>query len=90
MLGGQESIERCRTPAVRRVCGASLCHPLTLSWPSQIVADAAHFALLQPNSVTGNFFIDEDLLRTSGVRDFAQYRVSPNMSESDLMPDYFV
>ncbi len=43
-----------------------------------IVADAA-FAILTRTSDTcnGNFFIDEEVLRESGVSDFEQYAVSP-------------
>lgn len=42
-----------------------------------IVADAAH-AILQRDSRTcsGNFFIDEDVLRVAGATDFGQYAVS--------------
>ena len=43
-----------------------------------IVADAA-YAILTRDSRTcsGNFFIDEEVLREEGVTDFGQYAVSP-------------
>ena len=53
-----------------------------------IVADAAHLILTRPSrSCTGNFFIDEDVLKESGVQDFAQYAVDPLAT---LLPDFFV
>ena len=53
-----------------------------------IVADAA-YAILTSNSreVTGNFFIDEDLLRARGVTDFDGYAQSPGKK---LMPDLYL
>jgi citronellol/citronellal dehydrogenase len=43
-----------------------------------IVADAAHAILLRDSrTCSGFFFIDEEVLRASGVKDFEQYAVSP-------------
>jgi len=43
-----------------------------------IVADAAHAILLRDSrTCSGFFFIDEEVLRASGVEDFEQYAVSP-------------
>jgi citronellol/citronellal dehydrogenase len=54
----------------------------------EIMADAAHAVLTQDSrSCTGNFFIDEDVLRTAGVRDFEPYAVTPG---AELLPDYFL
>ncbi len=54
----------------------------------EIVADAAHWILTRPaGEVTGNFFIDEDILRQAGVTDFTAYAVEPGQ---DLVPDLFV
>jgi citronellol/citronellal dehydrogenase len=54
----------------------------------EIVADAAHAILIQPaRAVTGRFFLDEDVLREAGVRDFARYAVDPEQSP---LPDLFV
>ncbi len=42
-----------------------------------IVADAAHHILTRASrECTGNFFIDEDVLRAAGVGDFGQYAVA--------------
>ena len=44
----------------------------------QIMADAAHFILTQDaRSTTGNFFLDEAILRKSGVVDFSPYLLAP-------------
>ncbi len=54
----------------------------------EIIADAAHWILTQPSrSCSGNFFIDEDVLRKSGLADFARYAVDPG---KPLLPDIFV
>ena len=43
-----------------------------------IVADAAHAILLRDSrTFSGFFFIDDEVLRASGVKDFEQYAVSP-------------
>ena len=43
-----------------------------------IMADADYAILTSdPREVTGNFFVDEDLLRERGVSDFGSYAVDP-------------
>jgi len=55
-----------------------------------IVADAAHVILTRDaRSFTGQFCIDEDVLRSAGVTDFSPY-LHENASESALMPDLFL
>jgi citronellol/citronellal dehydrogenase len=55
----------------------------------QIMADAAHAILTRdPRTCTGNFFIDDDVLREAGVKDLDQYAVTPG--NKDLLPDFFV
>ena len=55
----------------------------------QIVADAAHAILSAPAGTTsGNFFLDEDVLRAAGVSDFDSYAVVPGAR--DLLPDLFL
>uniref|UniRef100_A0A8C2I450 Hydroxysteroid dehydrogenase-like protein 2 n=1 Tax=Cyprinus carpio TaxID=7962 RepID=A0A8C2I450_CYPCA len=43
----------------------------------EIVADAAYAIFKQPTSFTGQFVIDEDILRKEGIRDFDVYAVEP-------------
>jgi citronellol/citronellal dehydrogenase len=53
-----------------------------------IMGDAA-YTILSKNSrtCTGNYFVDEDLLRSEGITDFGQYAQVP---EDELMQDFFL
>jgi len=54
----------------------------------EIVADAAHAILVRPaRTCTGQFFIDEEVLRAEGVTDFSAYAVDPHLP---LAADYFL
>jgi citronellol/citronellal dehydrogenase len=56
----------------------------------EIMADAAHAILTRDaRACTGNFFIDDEVLRDAGVTDFSVYR-QEGVSEDALMPDFFV
>lgn len=61
---------------------------LQASRKPSIVADAA-YAILQRDSRTcsGNFFIDEEVLREAGVTNFEQYAVAPGAA---LYKDFFL
>src|SRR6267143_1286804 len=53
------------------------------------VLEAAHAILCSdPRTTSGNFFLDEDVLRAAGVSDFDPYAVVPGTRE--LLPDLFV
>jgi citronellol/citronellal dehydrogenase len=53
-----------------------------------IVADAAHAIVTSDSRKTsGNFFLDEDILRTQGVTDFSRYAITPG---AQLAPDLFL
>jgi citronellol/citronellal dehydrogenase len=55
----------------------------------EILADAAYVILTSDaKATTGNFFIDDTLLRAHGVTDFEQYSVTPGTT--DFIPDFFV
>jgi citronellol/citronellal dehydrogenase len=54
----------------------------------EIMADAAHLILTRNSrECTGNFFLDEAVLRDAGVTNFDNYAVTPG---SDLIPDFFI
>lgn len=56
-----------------------------------IMADAAHAILTRKSTeFTGNFTVDEDVLRSAGVKDFSTYAVTPGMKDSELIGDYFL
>ena len=54
----------------------------------EIMADAAHAIFLRDHKTcTGNFFIDDDVLKSEGVTDLDQYAYEPGAT---LMPDFFI
>lgn len=56
----------------------------------EIMADAAHVILTRDaRAFTGNFCIDEEILRSAGITDFSAYR-HDGVLEQDLLPDFFV
>ena len=74
------------TAAVKNLLGGDSI--VKVSRKPEIMADAAYEILkMDASSVTGNFFIDEYVLRDSGVKDFDHYAVDPSMS---LMKDLFL
>ncbi len=74
------------TAAVQNLLGGDAAMSMTRR-PS-IVADAAHAIFTRDAAdTTGNFFIDEDVLREEGVVDFGQYQFGPN---AKLQTDIFL
>ena len=56
----------------------------------EIMADAVYALICKDSkSVTGNFFIDEDLLKKEGITDFSMYACNP-ANEGNLMLDFFL
>ena len=53
----------------------------------EIMADAAHYILTRPSSVSGRFFLDEEALREHGMTDFSAYAM---VSGAELEIDFFV
>lgn len=52
-----------------------------------IMADATYAIACRDKSLSGNFYIDEEVLREEGVTDFEQYAEAPG---STLLPDFFL
>lgn len=73
------------TAAVNMLGGDDM---MNASRTPEIMADAA-YVILTSNSrtTTGNFFIDDEVLRTAGVTDFEKYAV---MKGAKLIPDFFL
>ena len=47
-----------------------------------IVADAAYFIFKKPSrSCTGNFFVDEDVVKAEGITDLRHYACDPSKSK---------
>uniref|UniRef100_A0A8C3X3J4 Hydroxysteroid dehydrogenase-like protein 2 n=1 Tax=Catagonus wagneri TaxID=51154 RepID=A0A8C3X3J4_9CETA len=52
-----------------------------------IIADAAYCIFKRPKSFTGNFIIDENILKEEGITNFDVYAVTPG---HPLLPDFFL
>ncbi len=75
------------TAAVQNLLGGE--EMVRRSRKPEIVADAAHAILTQSSrQCTGQFFIDEEVLRQVGITDFSHYAVDPSVDF--LTPDLFV
>ena len=74
------------TAAVQNLLGGDAL--MQMSRSPQIVADAAAAILSQaPAECTGNFFIDEEVLKKHGVSDLSAYAIN---AEQPLMKDIFL
>jgi citronellol/citronellal dehydrogenase len=74
------------TAAVRNVLGGD--QMAAVSRTPEVLADAAYAILTKPSrECTGNFFIDEQVLRDEGVTDFSVY--GPEGGQKPLM-DFFI
>jgi citronellol/citronellal dehydrogenase len=72
------------TAAVNMLGGDDL---MKASRKPDIMADAAWHILTRGKDFTGNFCIDDDVLKSAGVTDFTPYRMDPN---TEPTPDFFV
>ena len=74
------------TAAVRNLLGGD--DSLRRCRKPEIVADAAYAIIIRSSrECTGQFFLDDDVLRESGVSDFSGYAIDPT---AELLPDFFV
>ncbi len=74
------------TAAVQNLLGGD--ETIRGSRKPEIMADAAYAIVTKPSrKFTGNFCIDEELLRSEGVKDFSKYQVVPG---AELLPDFFL
>ena len=74
------------TAAVRNLLGGD--EAIRHSRKPEIMADAAHAILVRPSrECTGNFFIDDEVLRAAGVTAFDHYAVAPGV---ELSSDIFL
>ncbi|MCB9682134.1 MAG: NAD(P)-dependent oxidoreductase [Alphaproteobacteria bacterium] len=77
------------TAAVQNLLGGDMV--VSHSRTPDIMGDAARFILLRDHTTcTGNFFIDEEVLAAEGVTDLSGYKVSPDLPDEQLQPDFFV
>jgi len=75
------------TAAIRNLLGGDAA--VARCRTPDIMADAAHWILTRPSrQTTGNFFIDDAVMRLAGVTDLDRYSVVPGTT--DFMPDFFL
>lgn len=75
------------TAAVRYLLGGDAMAQLARS--PAIMADAAYAVMTRPSrACTGQFFIDEEVLRAQGVTDFTVY--APSVGTQPLAADFFI
>lgn len=74
------------TSAIRNVLGGD--NAIRCCRKPEIMADAAHAILIRDSrECTGNFFVDEHVLREQGTTDFGPYAIDPS---AELIQDFFV
>lgn len=74
------------TAAVRNLLGGETA--VARCRKPEIMADAAHAILARDSRTgTGQFLIDDDVLRSIGMTDFDAYAVTPG---TELLPDFFL
>ena len=74
------------TAAVAMIPGAA--ERVDMMRRPEIMADAAHAVLTRDaHATTGNFFLDEDVLKEAGITDFARYAIRLG---APLLPDLFL
>jgi citronellol/citronellal dehydrogenase len=74
------------TAAVQNLLGGDFL--IQMSRTPEIVAEAAYHILSKPSTeCTGNFFIDEEVLKQEGIADLGKYSVNPGQ---ELMKDIFL
>ncbi|MCA9839425.1 MAG: NAD(P)-dependent oxidoreductase [Trueperaceae bacterium] len=77
------------TAAIQNLLGGD--QVMKLSRKPAIMADAAYAIFNKPSTqLTGNFLIDDEVLKAEGVTDFKQYQVDESLNENQLAPDFFV
>lgn len=64
---------------------------MKISRTVDIMSDAAHVILTKNSKeFTGNFCIDDEIMASIGVTDLKKYQVNPELSISQLAPDFFI
>lgn len=77
------------TAAVRNLLGGEMM--AAKSRTPEIMADAAYEILTRDSKAcTGNFFIDDEVMKEAGVMDLRKYQVDQSLEINELVPDFFV
>jgi citronellol/citronellal dehydrogenase len=77
------------TAAVQNLLGGDAL--VEKSRTPEILADSAYYIFRRKAAdCNGNFFIDDELLRSEGITDLGHYAVVPGTKDEDLFPDFFI
>ena len=77
------------TAAVQNILGGD--ETIRRSRNEDIISDSAYIILTNKSRrLTGQFFIDEDVLRSVGINDFTKYKMDPSVDDKDLAQDFFL
>ena len=64
---------------------------IKLSRKPEIMADAAYEIFSRSSEqCTGNFFIDDEVTASIGIKDHSNYQVDPSLEAQQLIPDFFI
>mmetsp|Transcript_3321 Transcript_3321/g.3296 ORF Transcript_3321/g.3296 Transcript_3321/m.3296 type:complete len:163 (+) Transcript_3321:445-933(+) len=75
------------TAAVKNLLGGD--SSVGASRTPEIMADSAYIILTSKAKTTnGNYFMDDEVLASSGVVDLSKYKVDPKRLENELLTDY--
>ena len=76
------------TAAVQNLLGGDSA--IRLSRSPEIMGDAAYIILTSKScSINGKWFLDDEVLTSTGVTDFTKYKLSQDVSDYELAPDFF-
>jgi citronellol/citronellal dehydrogenase len=77
------------TAAVSNIIGGDSM--MKLSRKVEIMGDAAYVILTSDSrKTTGQFFIDDEVMKSSGVNDLSIYSMAKGAKDDELAPDFFV
>ena len=75
------------TVAVRNVLGGEAV--MRLCRTTELMADAAYTIVSSKSDETnGQFFIDDEVMASVGVKDFSKYKLNPQVRDFDLLMDF--
>lgn len=75
------------TVAVKHVLGGESV--IRMCRTTELMADAAYTIVTSKSEDTnGNFFIDDEVMASIGVKDFSKYKMNQQVSDFDLIHDF--
>ena len=106
MMGGDGIDKQCRTPEIMADAAYVMLTRDSRSFTGNFVIGMVQNKMKNSHNTTEidrknlwflliikhreSFFLDEEILKEEGCRDFAQYLAVPGTAEKDLIPDFFL